>query len=241
MEGHSQIGLPMQWLYGIDVEFYRKINAYAGTSPLLDKLFHNTEAVGGLLVIFIFCLLWFRPHTDQTFRREILLVGGIALVLALACNRVLSTLLPFRMRPASEIGSAVPISASEGSLERWSSFPSDHGTFYFALAYCFWLASRPLGLAFAIFGAVSSVARIFAGVHYPSDVIVGSLIGWTVAWATNRPLMHRLIGASLLRWERRLPEYFYAALMVSLSEASTGFVNARRIAVVLVHLVQKPP
>lgn len=61
------------------------------------------------------------------------------------------------------------------------SFPSGHtaGAFIIALAFLkFFPLSFPLVLIWAIFVAIS---RVYNGVHYPSDVFAGSVLG-TISW-----------------------------------------------------------
>ena len=56
-------------------------------------------------------------------------------------------------------------------------FPSDHATGAFAIAFALLLRDRLLG-AIAIVGAFAlSIGRVALGVHYPSDVLAGAVLG----------------------------------------------------------------
>jgi membrane-associated phospholipid phosphatase len=74
-----------------------------------------------------------------------------------------------------------------------TSFPSGHSASAFAFAGAVG-ASMP-GLAVPLRGLAAAVAysRVHTGVHYPGDVVVGSLVGTTVGQATS------LVARSLLR------------------------------------------
>jgi undecaprenyl-diphosphatase len=67
------------------------------------------------------------------------------------------------------------------------SFPSNHAACGFALAVAVLLTAPGSG-AYIMLGLAVwlAFARVHVGVHYPSDVGVGALIGTAVAWATVR-------------------------------------------------------
>ncbi|WP_278315161.1 bifunctional phosphatase PAP2/diacylglycerol kinase family protein [Lolliginicoccus levis] len=69
---------------------------------------------------------------------------------------------------------------------RTSSFPSGHAAIAAAFATGVALESPILGLAVAPLAATVGYSRVHNGVHWPSDVIVGSLIGIGVAFVTRR-------------------------------------------------------
>jgi hypothetical protein len=80
------------------------------------------------------------------------------------------------------------------------------------------------------------LARIFLGIHYPSDVVVGAAIGIATSVAVNRETVRTRLAAPVLAWEARYPPYFYGLFFVALAEMSGGFPNTRRIGVAIVHL-----
>ena len=61
------------------------------------------------------------------------------------------------------------------------SFPSDHATGAFALAFGIWLYDRTVGTVLLVLAAVLAFARVYVGTHYPGDVIAGALMGVGVA------------------------------------------------------------
>ena len=67
--------------------------------------------------------------------------------------------------------------------DAWS-FPSGHAAFFFALATVAYLYNKKWGIAFLIAAILIGLARIAAGIHYPSDILGGALIGIGVAYAT---------------------------------------------------------
>lgn len=57
------------------------------------------------------------------------------------------------------------------------SFPSGHAAFFFALALTVFYFNKLWGWRFLAMAMVISLARIFVGVHWPSDILAGAIIG----------------------------------------------------------------
>lgn len=63
-----------------------------------------------------------------------------------------------------------------------SSFPSGHAAFFFALSAVVYFYNKKTGLFFFMASFLISIARVFSGVHWPSDIIAGALIGIFSGW-----------------------------------------------------------
>lgn len=62
------------------------------------------------------------------------------------------------------------------------SFPSDHAAFLFALSFSFWLSGyKKLATVVFIASLLIGAARIAVGVHFPSDIISGAILGIFIA------------------------------------------------------------
>ncbi len=107
----------------------------------------------------------------RKWRAEGLTMLYVGLVLAFAVNAGIGTLMP-RERPFYADGiHTLFIPMSE------KSFPSDHAALAFALATMLWFYKRRIGaIAYGVAVCIA-IARVAAGVHYPSDVIGGMLVG----------------------------------------------------------------
>ena len=61
-----------------------------------------------------------------------------------------------------------------------NSFPSGHTSASFAAATAFFhtLPRRWMGVAAVVMAAVMGLSRLYVGVHFPSDVLCGALVGF---------------------------------------------------------------
>ena len=69
----------------------------------------------------------------------------------------------------------------------WS-FPSAHAAWFFALALVVFFANRKWGWWFIALAVLMGLARIYAGVHWPMDIVGGAIVGLLSAWAVHRML-----------------------------------------------------
>jgi membrane-associated phospholipid phosphatase len=200
----------------------------------------SNDLFKGFLVMGAIWWLWFRDTLrpastapDPAVREQVmatLLAGLVALVLA----RGLAETLPFRMRPL-----ALPEYANEFTLSRerlvgleeWSSFPSDHATLFSALAAGAWFACRRLGTILLVYTFIVILApRVYLGMHYPTDVLAGALIGVGIAWAAHLLPIRHLVSRPFLLWQVRSPGTFYASAFLLTSQIAVLFDPVRRAA-----------
>lgn len=106
--------------------------------------------------------------------RKLGLICALALLLGLAVtNGVLKNWVA-RVRPYETIGSLRNLVGPEKDL----SFPSGHATAAFAFSWVLLRrAPKKYGVPALIVAVLISLSRLYVGVHYPSDVLAGTVIG----------------------------------------------------------------
>lgn len=156
---------------------------------LLNPLMTGYTSLGnaGLLWIALCALMLCFPKT-----RKAGLAGAAALVCSLVCTNLILKHLVSRTRPWLLVQGLVPLVA-EGDP---NSFPSGHTSAAFAAAAA-WSRTLPekwMGRTALAMAALMGFSRLYVGVHFPSDVLCGMLVGIFCGWA----------GVRLCRlWEQR--------------------------------------
>jgi len=192
------------------------LNHLADQSPVFTKV---VVAIydDDLKSAFVAALLWWAwfdadGTTRQAETRARIVAGFCGSILCIVAVRVLAAALPFRMRPVSSdaIGLHFPI-APEG-WGNWSAFPSDNAVLFFCLTMCLFSISRVLGTVALLDTALLIVVpRVFVGVHHPTDVLAGALIGGCAGYAVVREPLRSALAGPALRWMRAHSASFYAA------------------------------
>lgn len=125
-------------------------------------------------------------------RRPLAIAGALAVLsagLSLAVAHVISTAVD-RQRPfvdhAGQITSFVHHAADPG-------FPSDHATAAFAIAATLVLRLGWRWWPTLLAATVLGIVRVALGVHYPSDVLAGAVLGVAAAWLVCRIAQARFV------------------------------------------------
>lgn len=66
------------------------------------------------------------------------------------------------------------------------SFPSEHATFFMALAVSIFFFHKKAGYIFMFFALLIGIARVIAGVHFPIDILGGFVLGALVAYLVRK-------------------------------------------------------
>ena len=158
----------------IDFSVFQSINQFAGRFPLLDKVMvFFADKFGYVLVILVFVIFWQKwKIIVQSFLAAIISRFGITEIIRF-----------FWERPRPFVENNVNLILSHDAT---GSFPSGHAAFYFAIAAVVYFYNKKIGLLFFLAAFLISLARVFAGVHWPSDILAGALVGIVSGWLVIR-------------------------------------------------------
>ncbi|HEY5058794.1 MAG TPA: phosphatase PAP2 family protein [Gaiellaceae bacterium] len=162
--------------------------------------------------------IWFVARPGGSARSKLAAVSAaLSAALALLINVLLSHLW-FHDRPFVDHPRATVLLIRHAAD---NSFPSDHASVAFAVAFAVLAFHRRLGLLLLLGAAAVAVDRIFVGVHYPVDVAASLLVGLFAAVAVTT------VGRRYVAW-----------IVRQLSRLSDPVVGAARG---LVDTARRPP
>jgi undecaprenyl-diphosphatase len=176
----------------MDFRLYEAINAFVGRHEWIADGFGGIEATAPVALAIATVGLWLlaRPGPERKWK----LASAAALAsgaLGLLVNRLIAELW-HRPRPY-EAHHGVHVWAMRSHDP---SFPSDHASAAFGIAFAVLMFDRLAGALFLAAAALIGVGRVLVGVHYPGDVLAGVLVGLGCAALVvklGRPLLRSLV------------------------------------------------
>jgi undecaprenyl-diphosphatase len=153
----------------LDYHLFRAANDFAANHDALEdplKAYVQVSEIVfalGLVALFLF----FGPR----IRRAAVAAGlsaGVALLVAHFLAAAVGRNRPFVDHPHAHL--LIAHANDPG-------FPSDHATGAFAIAFALVLRDRRIGIPALALALLLSVGRVALGVHYPSDVFAGAVLG----------------------------------------------------------------
>ncbi len=156
-------------------------------SPFLSAFFIPFTTIGnaGILFIVIGALMLLFKKTR---------LSGAILLTSLTISFILNDLIikniVQRPRPYDTFSQIIPLVPPPGKY----SFPSGHTAAAFSSMITLFFTQKKYAITGLIIALLMGFSRIYVGVHYPTDVLFGAILGTTVAVVTAiifKKIMHK--------------------------------------------------
>lgn len=173
----------------LDLFLFNFVNGFAGRWQWLDYLaMFCAEYLGYVLIL---VLLVFLAVNFKKYWRMV----AESLIAAVLTRFVLAEIIRwlwFRPRPFVSLHLAPLVNQSPAE----ASFPSGHASFFFALSTIIYFYNKKLGIIFYVGSFLIVLARVFVGIHWPSDILAGAVLGILMGYILNwlfRKHAHKII------------------------------------------------
>ena len=158
----------------MDGAIVRGLNGAVGESAAFDALMEVVVSdffapVAGSLVLLG---LWLSGRAADRFGNQLVTIPGASSV-GIA-NAITSFINAQVFRPRPFLDNDLPLLFYQPTD---SSYPSNAAAVGFALATAVFVRHRRMGAALYVLALLWGLARVYAGVHYPSDILAGAAVG----------------------------------------------------------------
>ncbi len=175
-------------MHSFDLTVFNAIYDFSGRFAWLDALiiFCGTYLLYIILatLIILAASAWYLAKRQQLNGYLLTFAGAI-----IARFGIEPSIHFFYYRPRPFVALQIPHLITDTT----SSFPSGHTIFIFALATGLLFVNRRVAYAFFAAGLIVGLARIAGGVHYPSDILGGAVLGVFVVVVVHA--IHRSISS----------------------------------------------
>lgn len=151
------------------------INGFAYRYSILDVVGVWVAGIIPFILLGILAVIYIKHGHRYRERRMVLLSLMSGSFVYFVVKTLIVLVYPYP-RPYVFFSNIHPLIA-QSVAEGYQSFPSAHTMFFFAISTMVFIYNKRLGLFFLIISSLMGIARIFIGVHWPLDIVVGMLLG----------------------------------------------------------------
>lgn len=152
----------------VNIHYFRVINDLGKQYPSLNPVFFVIAEYTVYVLALSALIYWF---TRKNRNRLMIVCAGFTFIIAEALGKLAGTF-HYNAQPFAELPNVNQL--VEKAVN--NSFPSDHTILFFSFCMTYWLFRKKDGFVWMLLAVCVGISRMWVGVHYPADVIVGALI-----------------------------------------------------------------
>lgn len=167
----------IQFIHNLDFKIIHQI--YFLQNPFLNKIMIFFTHIGDI------GLIWILLTVFLLFNKKYRFVGIISLISLILCLFIVNIGMKptfSRLRPFQVIDNLNLLIPAPKDF----SFPSGHAAASFVMVYIFYKHIKKYFIIILIIASLISFSRIYLTVHFPSDVIVGIILGLFSGYLGNK-------------------------------------------------------
>ncbi|MXY22825.1 MAG: phosphatase PAP2 family protein [Dehalococcoidia bacterium] len=167
-----------------DETLFLWINGLVGAMPIVDGAAQiaASDYLAPAVLAFTLIALWFGERDAEVRLRQ--QVGVFVALSSMGLSGLAVFVLNmFYFRPRPFVDLDVNLLFYQPTD---SSFPANSAAAAFGIAFGIWGVNRKLGWFAVVVAGVYGLARVYAGVHYPMDIVAGAAIAAVVTYAVFR-------------------------------------------------------
>lgn len=174
---------------GWDLAAVKKANGLAGSNKSVDLMMDLIARYGHWAFVIYGLILWFAPGKNKGARRESCLMAFFSICLCSVISLIIGKIWK-RKRPFAEDPAITNFTDHKAN----ASFPSNHTMNGAAVAFQLLRDGMPGSKIMVVLAVVLAFSRLFAGIHYPTDLLGGISIAGAMHYVLNCPAVRAWAG-----------------------------------------------
>jgi membrane-associated phospholipid phosphatase len=169
-------------MFGFDLPIFRFFFGLTGHHGWLDGIF---IFVGEWFAYILGAVFIFYLFSRKGFKKRLWFFSS-AVIPTIISRGIIAALMHFFIvspRPFAALNLQPLFSHSVSN-----SFPSGHMSFFIPLGLALFYENKKAGLVFLFFTVLMGIGRVVGGVHWPSDILTGVVVGAISFYAIRRAL-----------------------------------------------------